>query len=67
MTKQELEQQKIMLTKEYENVQKKIEYYWLDKIAYDSWLFKDLINKREYIKRQIDDIKKELEKFDLSL
>ena len=67
MTKQELEQQKIMLTKEYEKVQKKIDYYWLDKISNGSWQFKELISNREKILRKIKEIKQELEKYDLSL
>lgn len=61
MDKQKLEQQKIMLTKEYEKVKEQIDYYWLEKIAFDSWPFKDLINKRDSIKFQIQEIKKILD------
>ena len=62
-----LEEQKIMLTKELEKVQEQINYYWLDQIANDAWPFKDLILKRDSIKYQIEDIKKEIEKQTLSM
>lgn len=62
-----LEEQKIMLTKELEKIQEKISYYWLDKIAEDAWPFKDLLLKRDSIKYQIEELKKEIEKQTLSM
>ena len=66
MTKQELEQQKIMLTKEYEKILEKINRYSIWKIVEDSWPFKDLIRDRDRIILKIEEIKKQLEKDDLS-
>lgn len=63
----DLEQQKIILTKQLEDIQKRIGYYWLDKIAHDAWPFKDLITKRDSIKYQIEELKKEIEKQTLSI
>lgn len=61
MTKQELEQQKIMLTSQLNDIQKKINDYWLLDIAYDSWPFKDLIRDRDRIVMKIEEIKKLLD------
>lgn len=63
----DLEQQKIILTKQLEDIQKRIGYYWLDKIAEDAWPFNDLITKRDSIKYQIEELKKEIEKQTLSI
>lgn len=63
----DLEQQKIILTKQLEKVQEQINYYWLDKIAEDAWPLKELIIKRDSIKYQIEEIKKEIEKQTLSM
>ena len=63
----DLEQQKIILTKQLEEVQAQIGYYWLDKIAHDAWPFKELILKRDSIKYQIEELKKEIEKQTLSM
>ena len=56
----ELEQQKIALTKELEKVQEEINYYNLDQIAHGNEEFKDMINKRDRIRHKIEEIKKEI-------
>ena len=56
-----LETEKITLTKQYENLQEEINYYWLDKIAYDAWPFKELIRRREACIRRINEIKRLLD------
>lgn len=53
----ELEQQKIALTKELEKVQEQINYYNLDQIKYWNDEFKDMINKRDRIRHKIQEIK----------
>lgn len=58
-----LEQEKIALTKQYEELQKKIDYYGLDKIAEDAWPFKELINARDNVKYRIKGIKDKIENF----
>lgn len=63
----QLEQQKINLTKELERVQADIDYYNLDQIASGNEEFKELINKRDRIRHKIEEVKKELEKADLSM
>lgn len=57
----ELEQQKIALTKELEKVQEEINYYNLDEIAHWNSDFKAMINKRDRIKHKIQEIKKLLD------
>ena len=54
LTNEVLEQQKMSLVSQYNMIQKEIDDRWLLDIAYDSWPFKDLITKRESIKREID-------------
>lgn len=61
MTKQELEEQKIVLTKEYEKILEKINRYSIWKIVEDSWPFKDLIRDRDRIVMKIEEIKKLLD------
>lgn len=61
MTKQELEEQKIILTKEYEKILEKINMYSIWKIVEDSWPFKDLIRDRDRIILKIEEIKKLLD------
>lgn len=56
-----LEEQKIMLTKELEKVQQEINYYNLEQIKYGNDEFKDMINKRDRIRHKIEEIKKEME------
>lgn len=63
----ELEQQKIALTKELERIQEKIDYCNLYQIKYGNDEFKDIINKRDRIRRLIEDIKTEMEKQTLSI
>ena len=63
----ELEQQKIALTKELEKVQEEINYYNLDQIKYWNDDFKDMINKRDRIRHKIEELKKEIEKTSLSI
>lgn len=63
----ELEQQKIALTKELEKVQEEINYYNLDQIKYWNDDFKDMINKRDRIRHKIEELKKEIEKASLSI
>lgn len=63
----ELEQQKIALTKELEKVQEEINYYNLDQIKYWNDDFKDMINKRDRIRHKIEELKKEIEKVSLSI
>lgn len=58
----ELEQQKIALTKELEKVQEEINYYNLDQLAYGNDEFKEMINKRDRIRHKIEEVKKEMEK-----
>lgn len=58
--KQKLEQHKQALVSELNKVVQKIDDYWLLDIAYDSWPFKDLIIKRDVIKREIDVVNKAL-------
>lgn len=58
--KQKLEQHKQALVSELNKVIQKIDDYWLLDIAYDSWPFKDLIIKRDAIKREIDVVNKAL-------
>ena len=58
----ELEQQKIALTKELERVQQEINYYNLDQIKYWNEEFKELINKRDRTRHKIEELKKEMEK-----
>ena len=53
----ELEQEKIALTKQYEKLQEEIDYYWLDKIAQDAWPFKELVRRRDDAKFRIEKIK----------
>ena len=57
----ELEQQKIALTKELEKVQEEISYYNLDEIAHGNSDFKEMINKRDRIRHKIQEIKNLLE------
>ena len=57
----ELEQQKIALTKELEKVQEEINYYNLDEIANGNSDFKEMINKRDRIRHKIQEIKALLE------
>lgn len=57
----ELEQEKIALTKQYEKLQEEIDYYWLDKIAQDAWPFKELVRRRDDVKFRIEKIKKILD------
>lgn len=57
----ELEQQKIALTKELEKVQQEINYYNLDQIKYGNDEFKEMINKRDRIRHKIEEVKKEME------
>ena len=57
----ELEQQKIALTKELEKVQEEINYYNLDEIANGNSDFKEMINKRDRIRHKIQEIKQLLE------
>lgn len=57
----ELEQQKIALTKELEKVQEEINYYNLDEIAHGNSDFKEMINKRDRIRHKIQEIKALLE------
>lgn len=61
MDKQKLEEQKNMLVSQLNDIQKKIDDYWLLDIAYDSWPFKDLINERTRIENKIKSIKKLLD------
>ena len=61
MDKQKLEQHKQALVSELNKVVQKIDDYWLLDIAYDSWPFKDLIIKRDAIKREIDVVNKAIE------
>lgn len=63
----ELEQQKIALTKELEKVQEEINYYNLDQLAYGNDEFKEMINKRDRIRHKIEEVKKEMEKQTLSI
>ena len=63
----ELEQQKIALTKELEKVQQEIDYYNLDEIAHGNEEFKEMINKRDRIRHKIEEIKKDMEKTSLSI
>lgn len=63
----ELEQQKIALTKELEKVQEEINYYNLDQIKYWNDDFKEMINKRDRIRHKIEELKKEIEKVSLSI
>ena len=62
-----LEEQKIMLTKELEKVQEQINYYNLDQIKYGNDEFKDLISKRDRIRHEIEEIKKKMERTTLSI
>lgn len=57
----ELEQQKIALTKELEKVQEEINYYNLDEIAHGNSDFKEMINNRDRIRHKIEELKKEIE------
>lgn len=57
----ELEQQKIALTKELEKVQQEINYYNLDQIKYGNEEFKEMINRRDRIRHKIEELKKEIE------
>ena len=63
----ELEQQKIALTKELEKVQQEIDYYNLDEIAHGNEEFKEMINKRDRIRHKIEEIKKDMERASLSI
>lgn len=58
--KQKLEAHKQALVSELNKVIQKIDDYWLLDIAYDGWPFKDLIIKRDAIKREIDVVNKAL-------
>ncbi len=49
------------MVSELNKVVQKIDDYWLLDIAYDSWPFKDLIIKRDAIKREIDVVNKAIE------
>ena len=62
-----LEEQKIMLTKELEKIQQEINYYNLDQLAYGNDEFKEMINKRDRIRHKIEEVKKEMEKASLSI
>lgn len=66
MDKQKLEQHKQALVSELNKVVQKIDDYWLLDIAYDSWPFKDLIIKRDAIKREIDVVNKAIEDIEKS-
>lgn len=55
---QTLEEQKMCLVWQYNSIQEKIDDYWLLDISYYSWPLKELIVKRENIKRDIDVINK---------
>lgn len=61
MDKQKLEEQKIILTKELERIQEKIDYYNLDQIAQWNEEFKEMINKRDRIRYKIEEFKKLLD------
>lgn len=63
----ELEQQKIALTKELEKVQEEINYYNLDQLANGNEEFKEMINKRDRIRLRIEEIKREIDKSTLSI
>lgn len=58
--KQKLEAHKQALVSELNKVVQKMDDYWLLDIAYDGWPFKDLIIKRDAIKREIDVVNKAL-------
>ncbi len=58
--KQKLEQHKQALVSELNKVVQKIDDYWLLDIAYDGWPFKDLIIKRDAIKKEIELVNKAL-------
>jgi len=60
MDKQKLEAHKQALVAELNKVIQKIDDYWLLDIAYDGWPFKDLIIKRDVIKKEIDVVNKAL-------
>lgn len=62
-----LEEQKIMLTKELEKVQEEINYYNLDQIAYGNEEFKEMIARRDRIRHKIQELKREMEKSTLSI
>lgn len=57
----ELEAEKIALTKQYEEVLAEIKYYNIDDLAFGAWPFKELIFKRDRLLRRINEIKSILE------
>lgn len=61
MDKNKLEEQKNTLVWTLNEIQKKIDSYWLLDIACDSWPFKDLIRDRDRIVMKIEEIKKLLD------
>lgn len=60
--RQQLEAEKIALTKQYEKLQEEIDYYWLDQIAQDAWPFKELVRRRDSVRLRIEKIKEILDK-----
>lgn len=66
MDKQKLEQHKQALVSELNKVTQKIDDYWLLDVAYSNWPFKDLIIKRDAIKREIDVVNKAIEDIEKS-
>lgn len=61
MNKQELEQEKIALTKQYEKLQQEINTYTIGKIAVDWWRLKELSDKKDAVEFRIREIKKILD------
>ena len=57
MEQNRLEEEKIALTKQYEKIQQKIDYYNLDEIANWNSDFKEMIYKRDRIRHKINEIK----------
>lgn len=57
----DLEAKKMTLVSQLNKVSDKIESYGILDIACDSWPLRDLIIKRDYIKRELNKINKQIE------
>ena len=56
----ELEQEKMKLVWQLNVIIEQIDDYWSDNILLDSWIFKELCQRKQYIEERIKFINKQL-------
>ena len=57
---QKLEERKLTLVWIYNALVEQIDWYWLQDLAYSSWPLKEMINRKEMVRWEIDLINKQL-------